>query len=232
MSLGYNTGAGMGATKNEGLAERQAGEGRAYLAAWTAARKAEEAAKFAGKTGRCAVMYDKEEGGSEVLKSPLLPKEEAEAWVTQWLLAFRREHWMTGRASCEYGSFEVEVEVEVEQVINLTQHSAAVEQTESGVVEPQKKAAVQAALTFDAIPSAEEMAQRAEFLAAIAKESGCVKAMIGGAPFFMSALERALKAHGIAPIYAFSQRESVETIKEDGSVIKTNVFKHVGFVGV
>lgn len=114
MSLGYNTGAGMGATKNEGLAEHQAGESQAYLAAWTAARKAEEAAKFAGKTGRCAVIYDKEEGGREILKSPVLPKEEAEVWVREWLLAFRREHWMTSRGSCEYGSFEVEVEVELQ----------------------------------------------------------------------------------------------------------------------
>lgn len=119
-----------------------------------------------------------------------------------------------------------------DEVLNLTQHSATVEQAESGVVEPKEKAAVQAALTFDAIPSAEEMAQRAEFLAAIAKESGCVEAMIGGAPFFMSTLEKALVLAGIKPVYAFSQRESVETIKEDGSVVKTNVFKHVGFVKV
>jgi hypothetical protein len=108
MSLGYNAGAGMGATKNEGLAERQAGESQEYLAAWTAARNAEAAAKFAGKTGRCAVTYQNVEGTWEVLKSPALPKEEAEAWVKEWLLAFRRENWMSGRSSCEYGSFEVE----------------------------------------------------------------------------------------------------------------------------
>ncbi len=104
MSLGYDTGAHMGATRNEGLAERQAGESQEYLAAWTAARNAEASAKFAGKTGRCAVTYKNEEGGWEVLKSPALPKEEAEAWVKSWLLAFRSE---TGRSACEYGSFEV-----------------------------------------------------------------------------------------------------------------------------
>ena len=118
------------------------------------------------------------------------------------------------------------------EIINLTQHQATAEQIEAGVVEPAEKAAVQAVLTFDAIPSVEEIQQRALLLAAIAVQSGCKKAMIGGAPFFMSALESALKAQGIAPVYAFSQRESVESIQSDGSVVKTNVFKHVGFVEV
>lgn len=118
------------------------------------------------------------------------------------------------------------------EIINLTQHKATAEQLEAGVVEPAEKAAVQAILTFDAIPSVEEIQQRALLLAAIAVQSGCKKAMIGGAPFFMSALESALKAQGIAPVYAFSQRESVESIQSDGSVVKTNMFKHVGFVEV
>lgn len=115
-------------------------------------------------------------------------------------------------------------------MINLTQHTATPEQAADGVIEPADKATVQAALTFDAIPSVEEMAARAALLAAIAKDSGAASAMIGGAPFFMSALERALTAAGIKPAYAFSQRDSAETIREDGSVVKTNVFKHVGFV--
>ena len=117
-------------------------------------------------------------------------------------------------------------------VVNLTQHPATAEQVVAGVVEPENKAAVQAALTFDAIPSGEEMAQRANFLAAIAKESGCTKAMIGGAPFFMSALESALKDVGIVPLYAFSVRDSREEPDGNGGVRKVAVFKHVGFVEV
>lgn len=76
------------------------------------------------------------------------------------------------------------------------------------------------------------MVQRAELIARIAAESGCKEAMIGGAPFFMSTLESALKSAGITPVYAFSVRDSVE--KPDGNcgVTKTNVFRHVGFVGV
>lgn len=117
-------------------------------------------------------------------------------------------------------------------VINLTQHAATSEQVEAGVVEPAEKGAVQAALTFDAIPTASEMAERAAVIARIAVDSGCNKAMIGGAPFFMSALEKALLSANIQPIYAFSVRESVERIDGEGNVIKTNVFKHVGFVKV
>lgn len=118
-------------------------------------------------------------------------------------------------------------QVEKEVIINLTQHSASAEQLEDGVVEPAEKAAVQAAITFDAIPSSEEMVQRAQFLVSIAKESGAKKAMIGGAPFFMSTLERVLSAHGITPVYAFSVREAIE---KDG--VKTSIFKHAGFVEV
>ena len=115
-------------------------------------------------------------------------------------------------------------------VINLTQHTATVEQSAAGVVEPENKAAIQAALTFDAIPTAGEMRQRASLLAAIAKDNGCKKAMIGGAPFFMATLERALVDAGITPVYAFSVRDSREEPDGNGGVRKVNVFRHVGFI--
>ena len=51
--------------------------------------------------------------------------------------------------------------------------------------------------------------------------------MIGGAGFFMSFLENALKACGIKPVHAFSQRISVEKTNDVGEVIK-----HIGFVGL
>jgi hypothetical protein len=116
------------------------------------------------------------------------------------------------------------------EILNLTQHAATAEQVEAGVVEPEEKGAVQAALTFDAIPTTSEMADRAAFLARIAVDSGCKRAMIGGAPFFMAPLERALLAAGITPVYAFSVRDSVEQPDGNGGVRKINVFRHVGFV--
>ena len=43
-------------------------------------------------------------------------------------------------------------------------------------------------------------------------------------------LEEALMKRGIVPLYAFSRREVVETPLPDGSVKKTQVFRHLGFV--
>jgi len=47
----------------------------------------------------------------------------------------------------------------------------------------------------------------------------------------MGALERALQKRGIKPLYAFSERVSVEKVI-DCVVVKTNEFKHMGFVEV
>lgn len=56
------------------------------------------------------------------------------------------------------------------------------------------------------------------------------RAMIGGALWLMAPLELALRAVGIEPLYAFSERTSAEQIQIDGSVRKVAVFRHVGFV--
>ena len=87
-------------------------------------------------------------------------------------------------------------------------------------------------LTFDEIPSTEEMVKRAEYLTNLAKELSFSYVMIGGAPFFMEILANSLRARSITPVYAFSKRVSVDSIQQDGTVVKTSVFKHVGFVGL
>jgi hypothetical protein len=117
-------------------------------------------------------------------------------------------------------------------IINLTQHAATPEQIAQGVINPsdEDKAAIAELLTFEEIPTSRDMALAALSLAAIAETYGVKKAMIGGAPFFMSTLEKALKSRKIMPVYAFSKRESAEESQPDGSVRKINVFKHVGFV--
>lgn len=119
-------------------------------------------------------------------------------------------------------------------IINLTQHPAAQEQALQGVFdfEGLQLQALKKALTFEGIPSKEEMRLRALLLAEMAKRAGVQKAMIGGAPYFMSALEKALKDVGIQPLYAFSVRESIEKTLPDGSIQKVNIFKHLGFVEV
>ncbi len=135
----------------------------------------------------------------------------------------------------------------MDQILNLTQHDATHDQVLAGVVEPADKSAIRALLTFEELPDANRIQQVAWELAKLANaelrergtgwpwvEGGGVRprrAMIGGAPFFMGPLERALRTQGITPLYAFSRREaSVDTHRPDGSVGKTQIFRHVGFV--
>lgn len=114
--------------------------------------------------------------------------------------------------------------------LNLTQHDATLDQIAAGVVEPDNKARVRQLLTFEEMPSFRDVLERAAALATIAKESGCAFAMIGGAPFFMAPLEDALEDVGVGPRYSFTRRESEEVPQGDGTVRKTQVFKHVGFL--
>jgi hypothetical protein len=118
------------------------------------------------------------------------------------------------------------------KILNLTQHKATYEQIEAGVVDLNNtnRAKLITLLTFNELPLIDEIIGKAIDIAAIAVEHGYKKAMIGGAPYLMSALEAALIDKGISPVYAFSKRESVEVMKDDGSVEKRTVFKHVGFV--
>lgn len=115
-------------------------------------------------------------------------------------------------------------------ILNLTQHPATPEQVAAGVIEPKDKALVQRLLTFNNLPTREQIQSRAIELASIAVEHGAYRAMVGGAPFLMPALDAALLDVAVEPCYAFSRREVIETIMEDGSVEKTAVFRHAGFV--
>ena len=113
------------------------------------------------------------------------------------------------------------------KILNLTQHLASQEQIEEGVVEPKNKDFVKELLTFDELPTKEEIQKRATELTKIAMNEGYKKVMIGGAPYLMGMLELTLKSQGIQSVYAFSKRVSIE---KDG--VKTSVFKHIGFVEV
>lgn len=116
------------------------------------------------------------------------------------------------------------------RILNLTQHWATAEQIAAGVVESANKVLVQEALTFNDHPCAGDLLWSADRLAELAKASGCEAAMIGGAPFFMGPLERALAAAGVKVLYAFSVRESRDEKLPDGSIKKTQIFRHRGFV--
>lgn len=113
-------------------------------------------------------------------------------------------------------------------ILNVTQHPASPEQREAGVVDAPYTLA--GALTFEELPTRDEIETRAIWLADLARDEGAEAAMIGGAPYLMPALERTLRERGITPLYAFSLRESVEQTQPDGSVRKVNVFRHAGFI--
>ena len=115
-------------------------------------------------------------------------------------------------------------------ITNLTQHNATPDQMAAGVVECSRQSEVRELLTFAALPTKEEIWDRASKIANIARDEGASHAMIGGAPYLMRPLEECLESNQITPLYAFSVRESVENMGEDGVVRKVNVFKHSGFV--
>ena len=119
-------------------------------------------------------------------------------------------------------------------ILNLTQHNATPEQLEAGVFDlgPQEKEVLKDLLNFNEVPEYEEILVRAIAITALARGAGVTQVMIGGAPYLMGALEATLKDNGIKPLYSFTQRVSVESMKEDGTVVKTAIFKHIGFVEV
>ncbi|HAZ61050.1 MAG TPA: hypothetical protein DCY89_05695 [Gammaproteobacteria bacterium] len=118
-------------------------------------------------------------------------------------------------------------------MVNLTQHPATPEQLAAGVVDlgGPDLLELKELLTFDSLPSAKEVQARAWAISDIAADAGATEAMIGGAPYLMAPLERILQSRGIAVFYAFSVRETEEQTLPDGSVRKTAVFRHAGFVG-
>lgn len=125
-------------------------------------------------------------------------------------------------------------------ILNLTQHASTPDQQAAGVVDlpAEDRANLQALLTFESLPDHQDMEDRASFLAAMAydalDDNGCGltgrQVMIGGAPFFMAHLERALREQVLYPVYAFSRRVTEEQTQPDGSIKKIAVFKHEGFV--
>lgn len=120
-----------------------------------------------------------------------------------------------------------------EKILNLTQHEATPDQISDGVFEPSEKDLVKALITFTRVPTVEEMLEKAGVLARIALREEASAAMIGGAPYFMAPLERALIAVNVRPCYSFTERRSSEIIDPvTGEVKKTQLFVHAGWVWV
>ena len=123
-------------------------------------------------------------------------------------------------------------------ILNLTQHPATAEQIADGVRDLPAKARAELCLllTVDTLPSRQEIAERCEAIAVLIHHTGAdeppASVMIGGAPWMMGPLVRALQAAGVVQcLAAFSRRESFERVDPaTGAVTKTAVFRHAGFV--
>ncbi len=119
-------------------------------------------------------------------------------------------------------------------IYNLTQHNLTKEQQQDGIRELPENlhGRVRTLLTFEEMPTEEEIQERAALLANVAVESGAEGVMLGGAPFLMAALKTALQQRGIRTFYSFSQRRSTEVHTEDGKVEKRSIFNYEGLVEV
>ena len=123
--------------------------------------------------------------------------------------------------------------------INLTPQPFTDEQKKdiesSGIYTMDIDDKTRALLHFDELPTEESLEQRADEI--IRRLGGWNPeftryAMIDGATFFMSTLERKLKSVGIIPVYAFSKPVSISVSSEQGEAVKTTVPKHIGWVGM
>ena len=125
------------------------------------------------------------------------------------------------------------------KILNFTQHTLTREQLDSLVgegfslenIEIEAEEWLKALLTFPRCLSCEDREFRARALAEYAQiQCEATDVIVGGAPYLMGALEKALIENGIKPRYAFTERVVVETINQDGSTTKTSVFRHSGWV--
>lgn len=113
------------------------------------------------------------------------------------------------------------------KIINMTGKPATPEQLEAGVIEPTEaeQAEIRRLLSFDSLPYAEDLRDRALVLSNIAKQyEECHYAMIDGPTFFIPDFEYAVFEVWKIPVYPFYIRT---TLNEDVSKDK---FTHLGFV--
>ena len=93
------------------------------------------------------------------------------------------------------------------KIINLTQHSSTEDQKAVGVCDFEGPE-VKELLTFETLPTTQEVRERARQLAKLAKNQGYHAAMIAGAPWLMPPLVEELKLRGVIPLFSFSVRKS------------------------
>lgn len=122
--------------------------------------------------------------------------------------------------------------MDAKRTLNLTQHPATADQIAAGVVDFEQHAERLRELLTLTSPS--EVNVKADRIIALgaerARDQGAQRIMLGGHPALMASLEAAFLRRGFDVVYAFSRRRSVEETLPDGTVKKTSVFEHEGFV--
>jgi hypothetical protein len=113
------------------------------------------------------------------------------------------------------------------EIFNLTKHRSTWREQKMGVIEPtwRVKKEIIGLQSFPEIPDQENLDKRAHRLAGIAKLSGCKRALIGGASFFMSTLEMALCYHGIFPVFSWNLKNDSNEWQFGGFVESALVMK-------
>ena len=118
------------------------------------------------------------------------------------------------------------------KLINLTQHQLTSQQLVGAAeVGNDVRDEIVKLITFSGCPTAEIIKGNASRLAEICRDMHASHAVIGGAPYFMGPLEKALRNVGIVPLYAFTERVAVEVVNpETGEVTKTSKFNFAGWI--
>lgn len=118
----------------------------------------------------------------------------------------------------------------MEKIINLTRYPVTEEQKAEGAVEAEAREKVLELLTFQIAPGVMRITGVALALASIAYSEGAKKAAIGGPAFLTSALEAALIANGIVPVYPYYKTAEVTKTQKDGSTVRGVVALHIAYV--
>lgn len=131
------------------------------------------------------------------------------------------------------------------KILNLTCHTATFGQIAAGVVEftsPERFERLLSLLKFNTAPSELLVKSRTMAIVALAMEEIDFQhkgkeveydewgVMLGGALWLMKPLTNEFGRSRVVPMFAFSERKSVETMLPNGQVEKTQVFKHAGWV--
>ena len=125
----------------------------------------------------------------------------------------------------------------MKKILNLTQHNATSEQIAEGVFDLEGLALqeLKELLNFSWKPTPAEIKERARAIAELAtaqkgEDWKGFDVMIGGALWLMRPLIEELVRKGFVPLFAYTERQTIEEPQPDGSVKKTAIFKHEGFV--